>query len=108
MPVLPYITDTEQQLEILFAAFKNAGAKYVFPASLTLFGDQAYHSKPLVMVAIKKHYPDLEKKYSELFAFGHQPPSWYRSMFQKRVLRISEQYGLKNTLIDQDFANPRV
>ncbi|MGZ4062690.1 MAG: radical SAM protein, partial [Bacteroidia bacterium] len=39
MPLLPYITDTTASLHAMFGAFKNAGASYVMPAGITLFGN---------------------------------------------------------------------
>ena len=40
MPLLPFITDTAQHLEDMYLAFKENGAHYVMPASLSLFGDE--------------------------------------------------------------------
>jgi len=68
MPLLPFISDSEESLEKMFEAFKKAGAKYVFPASLTLFGENPADSKTLMFRAIEKHYPDLLDKYKNLFA----------------------------------------
>jgi DNA repair photolyase len=45
MPLLPYITDTSESLEKMFAAFKRAGAHYILPATLTLFGEGPGDSK---------------------------------------------------------------
>jgi DNA repair photolyase len=99
MPLLPYITDTEEQLHNLFRTFQQLGVRYIFPASITLFGAGPHDSKPLMLTAIKKHYPHLEEKYKELFTHGTQPPSWYRNAFNAKVRGISERYGIKNNLL---------
>lgn len=98
MPLLPYITDTEEQLHKMFTAFKNAGARYIFPASITLFGDGPYDSKTLVFEAIQKYYPALTEKYKSLFAYGPQTPSWYRNAFNAKLKKMMAEYGLKQSL----------
>jgi DNA repair photolyase len=98
MPLLPFITDSEEQLHSMFSAFQNAGTRYIFPASITLFGDQPHDSKPLMMMAIKKHYPHLVEKYSKLFSFGPRPSPWYRAMIEKRIQDVAYRYNIKNVL----------
>jgi DNA repair photolyase len=96
MPLIPYITDTEEHLQFMFKTFSQVGVKYIFPASITLFGEAVSDSKPLMFKAIQKHYPQLTEKYEKLFAYGPQPPSWYRAAFYKRTAALSQQYGLRN------------
>ena len=98
MPLLPYITDSDEHLEMMFQAFHKLEARYIFPASITLFGDGMYDSKTLMLNAIQKHYPALSEKYKKLFSFGYSPPPWYRNAFQKKIERMMQKYSLKNTL----------
>lgn len=98
MPLLPYITDTEAELQSMLKTFQEAGVHYIFPASITLFGDGPSDSKTLIFEAIQKYYPALEEKYKKLFAYGPQPPSWYRNIFNKRVMVMMEEYGLTKSL----------
>ncbi len=99
MPLLPYITDSEEQLDLMFQNFQQLNVRYIFPASLTLFGDGLYDSKTLVLDAIQKHYPTLMEKYKKLFSFGHSPPSWYRNALQSKFELLMLKYQLKNTLV---------
>lgn len=99
MPLLPYITDREESLKLMFETFQNLGIKYVFPASITLFGDGPSDSKTLMLKAIKRHYPYLVSSYEKLFAYGNQPPSWYREEFQNKVTALSQQFNLKRSII---------
>jgi DNA repair photolyase len=98
MPLLPYITDSEEHLDLMFQNFQQLGVGYIFPASITLFGDGIYDSKTLMLNAIQKHYPSLMEKYKKLFSFGYSPPSWYRNVLQKKIDRMTEKYLLKNSL----------
>jgi DNA repair photolyase len=96
MPLLPYITDTEEHLHMMFKTFHEQKVHYIFPASITLFGAGSYDSKTLVIKAIEKHYPDLAEKYGKLFSSGVRTPPWYRNAFQKKIDRMLEIYPIKN------------
>ncbi|WP_276369571.1 radical SAM protein [Chryseolinea sp. H1M3-3] len=106
MPLLPYITDTEEHLNAMFAAFSNLQVRYLFPASITLFGNKPSDSMTLMFQAIHKYYPALEEKYIKLFAYGHQPPSWYRNEFYRRVAPLREKYHLKDSIGSAISQNP--
>ena len=67
MPLLPEITDTNDELSNMFIAFKKAGAHYVMPASLTLFGNGPTDSKTLVLRAVQKYFPEKLNRYQTLF-----------------------------------------
>jgi DNA repair photolyase len=94
MPMLPYITDTAQSLEDMFSAFKAAGAHYVMPATITLFGNGNSDSKTLVLRAIAKHYPHLKEKYEKLFAKSVGLPAYYTSAFEQKMKELSLKYDL--------------
>lgn len=98
MPIIPFISDSDEQLDSMFKVFQETKANYIFPASLTLFGNGPYESKTLMFNAIEKHYPTLIEKYRKLYAFGFQPPSWYHNSLHKKVERLSKAYGLPNKL----------
>ncbi|HEY9257709.1 hypothetical protein [Chitinophaga sp.] len=47
----------KQQLARMYTAFKQHGARYTFPASITLWGGDAADSKQLVLQAVQQYYP---------------------------------------------------
>jgi len=98
MPMLPYITDTGESLERMFAAFSSAGASYIFPATITLFGNGAADSRTLVFRAVEKHYPHLLEKYHRLFHNGISVPAYYQQAFGKKARELSLKYALRNEL----------
>ncbi|MFD1768763.1 SPL family radical SAM protein [Sphingobacterium suaedae] len=98
MPLLPYITDTAEHLEHMFDTFKQAGAQYIFPATLHVQGTQASDNKTLVLRAIDKHFPHLRATYDRLFQHNHQLPFYYRDAFRQKTEALSRSYGLQNTL----------
>ncbi len=99
MPLLPYISDTTESLNNMFSAFKTAGANYVMPASITLFGKGPSDSKTLVFRAIEKHYPELSEKYKKLFLSSHELPAYYNKAFYKKMLELSKGFQLKNRIL---------
>ena len=72
MPLLPYISDTTEQLDHSFTTFRKLGVHYVLPATLTLFGNQKADSKTLILNTIQKHFPELEKKYLKFFTHSNE------------------------------------
>lgn len=99
MPLLPFITDTTEHLEKLFSTFKNCNAKYVMPATLTVFGNGKADSKTLMLNAIKKHYPELEARYLKYFSNSHQLPEYYRNAFYLKMKELAKEYDLKDRII---------
>ena len=101
MPLLPYITDTTEHLEKMFSTFKEAGVKYIFPASITLFGNGTADSKTLVLRAVEKHYLHLLEKYKQFFAASNQMPFHYTNAFNKKMKEMGGKFGLRNEIAVQ-------
>ncbi len=98
MPLLPFISDTGENLEFMFAKFSEIGAKYVFPATLTLFGNSKADSKTLVMNAVKNHYPHLLKKYEKFFGNSNEMPKYYRDAFYTKMKELGKKHKLPNRI----------
>lgn len=99
MPLLPFISDTTESLDAMYTAFKNAGSKYVMPATITLFGNGASDSRTLVFRAVDKHFPHLSEKYRKLFAAGSELPRYYNEAFGRKSRELSSQYGIPDRII---------
>lgn len=100
MPLLPWISDTTEQLEAMFKAFKTKKAHYVFPAHLALYGNELAASKTLVLNAIKKHYPAYLYKYESYFGTNNDMPSFYKKAFYKKMESLSQQFELPNRIYE--------
>jgi len=98
MPLLPYITDTGENLDYMFRVFKESGAKYLFPASLSLFGNGPGDSKTLMLRAIEKHYPHLKMKYENFFAQSMSMPGYYSNALKKKTDELLKVHGIKSSL----------
>lgn len=100
MPLLPFISDTTEHLNRLFSTFKESKINYILPATITLFGNGKSDSKILMLNAIQKHYPELEKKYANYFKSGHQMPTYYRNAFYKKMEELCSKYELNNNILN--------
>ncbi|WP_416864429.1 MAG: SPL family radical SAM protein [Imperialibacter sp.] len=101
MPLLPYLSDTGEHLHEMMAAFRKVGARYVMPASLTLFGNNAADSKVLVMKAIAQHFPHLTEKYLRFFEHRNEMPKYYTEALNKKMKELAAMYGLPDRIIPQ-------
>ena len=98
MPLLPFISDTDEELEKMIAAAKQYGANYILVAGLTLFGNDARDSKQLVFKFLKNNYPDLVEKYEKMYGSVYYPSSQYQHQLKKRADALCVKYKINNTM----------
>lgn len=65
MPLLPFISDSEQDIHDLVQTLKDAGAAFVMPAGLTL---RPGRQKDFYMKEIGESFPGLVERYREVYA----------------------------------------
>ncbi|MCD6066437.1 MAG: radical protein [Bacteroidetes bacterium] len=99
MPLLPFISDTKEQLHNTFALFRETGVQYVLPSTLTLFGNERGDSKWLMYRAIEKHYPQLLEKYKTWFDHSDYMPAFYHQAFMKKFEELCKKYGVKGRIV---------
>ena len=99
MPLIPYITDTTEQLHLAFSEFKRTNVKYILPATITLFGNGKSDSKILMQNAINKYYPELREKYEKFFANSNEMPNYYKTAFRKKMNELCAEYELDNDIL---------
>ena len=101
MPLIPYISDTTEQLHLVFSTFKKLGIHYIFPATITLFGDGKTHSKTLMLNAIKRYYPQLEAKYQRFFSDqkNTEMPTYYQKAFYRKMNELCTDYQISNSIL---------
>jgi DNA repair photolyase len=91
MPIIPYITDSKKQLEDTIKASKKHGAQYVLAASMTTRDLQSQR----FYETIKKHYPDLERKYKLLYSKGYSPHGKYLKALYRNINSICKEYDIQ-------------
>jgi DNA repair photolyase len=99
MPLLPFITDTDEVLEKLISAAHQNGAYYIFVAALTLFGNDEKDSKQLVFRFLRNNYPSLLEKYDHMYGSVHYPSWQYQQQLKKRADALCKKYKIKNSIL---------
>ena len=98
MPLLPFISDTDEELEKIIAAAKQYGAHYILVAGLTLFGDDERDSKQLYFRFLRNNFPGLLEKYEKMYGSVHYPSWQYQQQLKKRADSLCEKYKIKNSI----------
>jgi DNA repair photolyase len=99
MPVLPFLSDSKKEIEIMIKTADKYGAHYVLYAGLTLYGDAPDDCNTLYFNFLKKNYPDLVSKYEKLFKGSNAPSKQYQRNMAVKYSEISDRYGVKNSII---------
>jgi DNA repair photolyase len=98
MPLLPYISDTEEEMEKIVSAAKQYGANYILIAGLTLFGNDERDSRQVVFKFLRNNYPDLLKKYEKMYGPVYYSSWQYQQELKKRGDALCEKYKIRNSI----------
>jgi DNA repair photolyase len=102
IPLLPYISDTHEQMDELVRVAKDYGADYILIGGLTLFGDQPADSKILYYKFLERKFPDLVERYESLYRIFFSPPKSYLAALDKRAEEICDKYQLRRTILEAE------
>lgn len=100
IPVLPFISDTDEELEKIIAASKDHGADYILIGGLTLFGKEAADSKTLYYKFLERYNPELIPKYKSLYRIFPFPPKQHQEELKRRAEIICKKYNLRTSIIE--------
>jgi DNA repair photolyase len=98
MPLLPFISDTDVELEKMIISAKSAGADYILTAGITLFGSQPFDSKPLFYRYIRNNHPGLVGKYKSMFGNNYYQHWTYHQELQDRTGQLCIKHGIRNSV----------
>ena len=98
IPLLPFITDTDEEIEKIVMAAKKYGANYILIGGLTLFGNDERDNKQLVFKLLTNNYPELIEKYEKMFGESYYASWEYQQQLKKRADAICVKYGIKNSI----------
>ena len=101
-PVLPWLTDTEEQLEELFARLADAGATGVTPLVLHLRPG----TKQWFMQWLAREHPELVRRYESLYGRGAYAAPSYAKAFDERVKPLLQKYGFGKEASTGRFERP--
>jgi DNA repair photolyase len=89
-PILPMITDSEESLDALAAAARQAGAQYFGGGPLFLMPC----AQKIFFPFLEQHFPKLAGPYRKLYAHGAYLGPGYKAQLRERLARIRERHGL--------------
>lgn len=100
MPVLPFISDTEEELEKIILAAKEHEADYILIAGLTLFGKDMADSKTLFYKFLERYNNLLLPKYQELYGSNFYTPYAYQNQLKERTERLCSKHSIRNSILE--------
>lgn len=92
MPIIPFITDSFENIEGLFSAASDANVHYVLSGTLYLRGQ----TRKVFFDFIEKSFPEVYEKMINLYKKGGADSS-YKDELYKRVNELREKYNLSNS-----------
>jgi DNA repair photolyase len=90
-PILPYLTDSPEQLRAAVEAIAQAGARSITPIVLHLRQGGA---REWYAAWLAQHHPNLRNRYRALYGKGSYTPKWYQQEISERVRGYAEEYGV--------------
>ncbi|EKF85881.1 radical SAM protein [Methanobacterium formicicum] len=98
MPLLPFLSDTEEHLEEMIKKVKENGADFILASGLTLFGEEPQDCKTRYYRVLEEHFPELVPKTRALFGNSFAPSRRYQQELHHRVFKLSKKYGIRNSV----------
>jgi DNA repair photolyase len=89
-PILPYLSDSPEQLRACVEAIARAGARSVTPLVLNLRPG----SREWYFSWLEANHPQLVPRYRALYRRGSYAPSWYTERITSEVRSYAEEFGL--------------
>lgn len=90
IPILPYILDTEENIDDVIHHAKAAGAQYVLTGSLTMRDRQEQRFYTL----LREKSPDLVEKYQMLYKGKYSPSCDYYKKLNKIIAKMLAKYDI--------------
>jgi DNA repair photolyase len=96
MPVLPGITDREEELDALARAARDAGAQWFAASALFLMPSAQKQFLPF----LDEKFPKLARRYREWFSHATCAPETYRRELSARISALRKKYDLGARPVD--------
>ncbi|ANE46975.1 radical SAM protein [Paenibacillus swuensis] len=90
-PILPLITDTDNELDLFVRVAAASKASFVMPSFLRLNTSEV---KYWFFETLRTHYPEFVTTYASYYHASHHLPDGYRLPMKKKVHTLLARYGL--------------
>ncbi len=95
-PIMPCLTDSEENLDAVAAAAKAAGATFMGAGVLFL----KPCARDIFLPFLQEHFPEAVPRYNELFAGNSFLRGEYPELIRDRMRRIRERHGLNSAPVE--------
>jgi DNA repair photolyase len=95
-PIMPMITDSEEALDAVAGAAREAGAQYFGGGPLFLMPS----ARKIFFPFLEERFPKLVGTYSKMYAGGAYLGSEYKARLRERVARVRERHGLGSAPVE--------
>jgi DNA repair photolyase len=92
MPILPWLSDSDEALDSLFASLATAGATGVTAGALYLKPG----TREWFMQWIARHHPELAGKYRRLYGTGSYASQEYRTWLAGKIRYFKQRHGFSS------------
>jgi len=93
IPMVPYITDDEENIERVVKASAESGADFVLGGGGMTFRD---NQKIRFTKLLQEHFPSLIPKYEELYGGDISPERWYTATVMKKFIAACKKHKVKH------------
>ena len=92
MPIIPYMTDTEQNFDSMFNIASQCHVHYVLSGTLYLRGC----TRQYFMSFVEKEFPDVYERMTQLYKTGGADKEYKTGLYEK-VNRLRDKYNLSSS-----------
>ncbi|MHA1409746.1 MAG: radical SAM protein, partial [Candidatus Odinarchaeia archaeon] len=100
IPVLPYLSDTEEQLNLMVKTAKEYNAKFILVGGLTLFGNGPNDCKTRYYQFLEDNYPELIQEYRKLYRVFPTPTKEYQKRLAEKTQELCHKHRVQNGIIN--------
>ena len=90
-PIIPYITDSEGQLDETFDRLKRSGAQYILPSVLSAGSPAAFNN---LKEKVLERYPNIYHRIDKLYENSRFPAPTYTARINDLLESLSLKYGI--------------
>lgn len=109
MPILPFLTDSEEKLEETIFEFSKYNCQYVISGALSLFGNDELSSRIRYYKALEENFPKSLKYTKDLFydkkllVNKEYPSKNYQYSLYKKIDKYCREYNLSTAIIKKEI-----
>jgi len=99
IPVLPFLSDSEELLEQMIRTAKEHGGSFALVGGLTLFGSGPSDCRTLYYRALEQHFPEVAQRCKALFGTSFAPPREYQEHLARMSETICAKHGIRSRIL---------